>query len=319
MLFYRAAFLVLITSCTYNTNIEQGDDMNLTASQITPVTTSRNALGSFEGQLLSNLQQDDLEPGEYTVQFQIVEPVVDGSGSATYAYVYWKVDGQQIQRIISVFSGSVISGVANSVHVQLLDQSDRANHNFTGLVGPTNGSPIVTTAQPQTLARDEIIHFTSQPDLGYQILAPTVNVNGFQLLTPFTGPTGPTTAYGITSYKVAVALSKGTRAATMQPPVLLTQNMKNVAVGGQLNIPFPPDAGIISVLATVIVNGANVQSEIANGVLMFFDPNGNTLTALVPSSFPFWYPVPPGSVEMVFLNNSATQTLDFSFQWGIEG
>jgi len=319
MLFYKAAFLVLITNCTYNTNIEQGDNMNLTASQITILTTSRNALGSFEGQLLNNVQQDDLEPGEYTIQFQIVEPVVDGSGSATYAYVFWKVDGQQIQRIISVFSGSAISGVANSVHVQLLDQSDRANHHFTGLVGPTNGSPIVTTAQPQTLARDEIIYFTSQPDLGYQILAPTINVNGFQLLTPFTGPTGATTAYGVTSYKVAVALSKGTRAATMQPPVLLTQESVDVLSGAQTNIPFPPDAGIISVLATVIVNGANIQSESVNGTIMFFDANGNLLAAFIPSSFPMWYPVPPGSEQVVFSNFSATQTLTFSIQWGIEG
>lgn len=326
---FRASFLVfhnvrilpflVLNACTYNTNIEPGDNMNLTASQITTLTTSRSALGSFEGQLLSNIQQDELEPGEYTVQFQIVEPVIDGLGSATYAYVYWKVDGQQVQRIISVFSGSVISGVANSVHVHLLDQSDRANHHFTGLVGVTNGSQTVTTAQPQTLARDEVIYFTSQPNVGYPILTPVVNATAFQLETPFSGLTGPTTAYGITSYKVAVALSKGTRAATMQPPVLLTQNFKNVAIGGQTNVFFPPDAGIISVLATVTVNGANIQVEAVNGELMFFDANGNALTTFIPASFPFWYPVPPGSIVMVFLNHSTTQTLNFSFQWGIEG
>jgi hypothetical protein len=219
-----------------------------------------------------------------------------------------------------VFSGSVISGVANSVHVQLLDQSDRANHHFTGMVSVIHGSPVVNITQPITLAQDEVVYFTSQPNVGYQVLAPITDGTTFQLLIPYNGPTAPvTTAYGVTSYKVAVGLSKGTRAATMQPPVLLTQNLVNVSVGGQTNIAFPPDAGIISVLATVTVNGANVQTEAVNGVLMFFDPNGNTLTAFVPSSFPMWYPVPPGSVEMVFLNNSTTQTLNFSFQWGIEG
>jgi hypothetical protein len=292
----------------------------LTASQITTLSTSKNALGSFEGQLLSNLQQDDLEPGEYTIQFQIVEPVIDGLGSATYAYIFWKVDGQHVQRIISVFSGSVISGVANSAHVQLLDQSDRGAVNFDGTFNVTNGSTTVTATQPQTFSRDETLFFSSQPGVSYNLPIGIVSATTFELSAPYNGPTTPAAkAFGVSSYKVAVALSKGTRATTMQPPVLLTQNSQVVNAGGFVLIPFPIDAGIISVLATVTVPPLVLPAAAANGVLIFFDANSNTLAAIIPANFPGWYPIPPGSIKIEFFNLSTTDTLHFSFQWGVEG
>jgi hypothetical protein len=329
------AFLALsITACspTYNeyvTNeynvsdvgVEVGDASmgNRTGAQITELITTSNPLGSFRGDRLPNLQEGELEPGEYTIQFQVIEPPIDGLGFSAYAYVTWKVDGQQLDRIVSVFSGSAISGVANAVHVQLLDQSERGSIFLDGSFGVTNGLASFTASAAQTIGVGQQIVFDSQPGVFYGI-PNGMNGTTAVLDRPYTGVTdGAADAYTIAKYKVGVTLSKGTRPATMQPPVLFTQNLRNAAPAGAINVLFPSDAGVISVLATAIVNGVNLQGEAANGTLSFFDAGGNTLTAFIPSSFPMWYPVPPGSVEMVFFNQSTTQTLNFSFQWGIEG
>ncbi len=293
--------------------------LQLTKAQIAELTTTSNPLGSFSGDRAPSLQQDDLEPGEYTLQFQIVEPPIDSLGFATYAYIVWKIRGQQISRIISVFNGSAISGVADSVHVQLLDQSGRGEVFLDGTFSVTNGSANVTSSASHALKPGQLIQFSSQPGVFYTV-PNGMNGTSAVLDRAYTGTTNAAAdAFTLSIYKVAVALSRGTRATTMQPPVLFTQNEKNAAPGGNLTVLFPLDAGIISVLATVIVNGNNTQEEAANGTLSFFDDNGNTLTAFIPSSFPAWYPVPPGSVSMVFSNHSGEETLNFSYQWGIEG
>jgi hypothetical protein len=293
--------------------------VNLTRSQISEIQTGTNALGTFAGERLPSLQQDDLEPGEYTIQFQIVEPPVDGLGFATYAFIVWKIGGQQISRIISVFNGSAISGIADSVHVQLLDQSGRGEVSLQGTFSVTNGSTNFTSSVAQTLKSGQLIQFDSQPGVFYVVPNGMTGTSGV-LDSPYTGITNAgAKAFSLSKYKVAAALSKGTRATTMQPPVLFTQNEKNAGPAANLTVIFPIDAGIISVLATVIVNGNNTQEEAANGTLSFFDDNGVTLTAFIPSSFPNWYPVPPGSVSMVFTNHSGEDTLNFSYQWGIEG
>lgn len=293
---------------------------NLTGAQTTDLVTTSNALGSFNGDRLPNLQPGQLEPGEYTLQFQVIEPPIDGLGFGTYAYITWKVNGQQLNRIVSVFSGTAISGVANAVHVHLQDQSERGSVFLAGTFGVINGLANFTSSIAQTIGNDQQIIFTSQPGVIYNI-PNGMNGTTAVLDRQYSGLTsGATTAYTISKYKVGVTLSKGTRPATMQPPVLLTQGLRNVVPGGILNVPFPADAGIISVLSTVIVNGANPQSEAVNGTVSFFDASGLiTLAAYVPQSFFGWYPIPPGSVEMVFANHSTTQTLNFSFQWGIEG
>jgi hypothetical protein len=309
------SFLILLTlSCS------EGDvPVNLTRSQISELLTTTHLLGSFTGDRSPSLQQDNLEPGEYTIQFQIVEPPTDGLGFATYAYIVWKIGGQQISRIISVFNGSAISGIADSVHVQLLDQSGRGEVSLQGTFSVTNGSPSFTSSVAQTLKSGQLIQFDSQPGVFYSVPNGMLGTSGV-LDAAYTGVTdGAAEAFSLSKYKVAAALSKGTRPTTMQPPVLFTQNEKNAGPGANLTVIFPFDAGIISVLATVIVNGNNTQEEAANGTLSFFDDNGFTLTAFIPSSFPAWYPVPPGSVSMVFSNHSGDQTLNFSYQWGIEG
>jgi hypothetical protein len=69
------------------------------------------------------LQESNLEPGEYTIQFSVIPPS-DNKGFAAYAIVNWKVAGHQLRRVVSVASGAVISGVADAVDVQIVDVSD---------------------------------------------------------------------------------------------------------------------------------------------------------------------------------------------------
>lgn len=303
----------------------------LTRSQITKLRTTTNAVGSFVGNRLQSLQQADLEPGEYTIQFEVVEPPVDGAGAATYAYVSWKVDGQQNQRILSVFSGSSISGVAEAVHIQLLDQSGRGTFVVPGsgfglptAVGftVTNGSPIVTASIPMTLSADEDLIFANQPTVTYHVSAAVTNNVTIVLSTPFTGASAVVHATGLTSYTVGTTLSKGTRATTMQPPTLLTTFASGPIIpGASFSVPIPQDAGIISVLVSVVlvpIPGTGTDPEFVQAA--FFAANGFILSDFLPAEFSGWYPVPPGAVEFVVFNPSGnTQDVVASVQWGIEG
>jgi len=73
-----------------------------------------------------SLQMTQLDPGEYTIQFSAEAPS-DGFGYFANAIVNWKVNGQQNRRAISVLTGGAsISGVAESVDVQIQDFSGYA-------------------------------------------------------------------------------------------------------------------------------------------------------------------------------------------------
>jgi len=115
---FRGMLPFLLTACspTYYTSeyLDQGNPMaaNLTQSATTTLQTTTNQLGSFVGNKITGLNINNLEPGEYTIEFSVVEAPIDPEDFAVYAYVHWKVESQQLQRIISVFSGAVISGVA---------------------------------------------------------------------------------------------------------------------------------------------------------------------------------------------------------------
>lgn len=320
-----ALLCLLSLSCSDNiTNnyTDSGEEQmgKLVASQITELTTTANPLGSFVGDQLANLQMDELEPGEFTLQFEVLEPPIDGLGYATYAYIVWKVAGQQISRIISVFNGAAISGVANSVHVKLQDQSERTGASVLAFnFNLTNGSPNFTTTGALNLKPGQFIQFQSELGVWYTLPQGLSGTSGV-LDRPFTGPTGGNVrAWTLSAYKVAVALSKGTRAATMQPPVLLTQINVTVGIGLSQVVPLPPsNAGVLSVLTTVTTNAGD-QTQSIHGIIAFSDANGILLARYVVNMFPLWYPVPPGTARVALTNTSTTTILNFSLQWGIEG
>lgn len=310
---------------------------NLHHSQITEMITTASPLGSFAGPQQPNLQIDHLEPGEYTLQFQIVEPPNDPFPFSTYAIARWKVRGQQIQRIISVFSGAVLGGVAEAVDVQLLDQSNRslAGHFAPILAITVPGSNLVTLAAPGpatiNIPQNATIYFNSQLGVGYSPVLPVIGgVPGtvFQLTTVYTGPPSPPLGgpFWIQSpYKVAVGLSKGTRPPIQQPPVLLTAEdpitVKAGVVGPVGGLAIPQDAGVISVITSVIPTSAPgvPLTSAANGAVFFVTPTGAIGHGYIPGAPQNFYPVPPGSTRIFFANCDAAQDLDFTFQWGIEG
>lgn len=302
--------------------MSQKATVQYTRSQITELTTTTNALGSFVGDRPMALQQNNLDPGEYTLQFQVIEPPIDKLGFAVYAYVSWKVAGQQITRIISVFNGSAISGVADSVDVFLQDQSGRGGSiTLPGTFGVTNGSSTFTATIAQTLKSNQQIQFSNQPGIFYTIPNGMNGVTGL-LSVPYTGPTNNTvTAFALSKYKVAVALSKGTRAGIMQPAVLLTESRpQDVSSKSQAVVQVPiNDAGICSILVSTTVKGTNLQAEADNGNVEMIGAGGYSTAWFIPTRFPMWYPIPPGTIKIQFNNNSTTQDLFFSFQWGIEG
>jgi len=310
-------------------------------AQISELFTTINALGSFAGSPTPNLQVDNLEAGEYSLQFQVIESPTDGLGHATYAIIRWKVQGQQIQRIISVFSGAVIGGVAQAVDVYLLDQSDRSNAGFRFGVGAilVPGSPVVTLVGGApgffSLSANELVFFNSQPDIGYALASAVVNIispgGTFLLANPYTGPAAPGPAGSIfwaqAPYKVGVALSKGTRPTIMQPPVLLTNKLSvtipPASLGPVAGIPVPRDAGVISLLTSVLPQLAPNVSLVnaAQGYVMFGQATGLINHGYIPSAPQQWYPIPPGTTEILFGNSNAGggASLNFTYQWGIEG
>jgi len=306
-------------------------------AQISDVITTANPLGSFTGNQIPNLQIDNLEAGEYTLQFQVIEPPIDGLGYATYAIIRWKVQGQQIQRIISVFSGAVIGGVAQAVDVYLLDQSDRSMAGFhfalTAILVP--GSPVVVLAgggAPINLGINEQVFFNSQPGVAYALAQPAVNVAAGQaivLATPYTGPAAPgpggSSFWAQCPYKVGVALSKGTRPTIMQPPVLLTSKLAETVTPVSLGVgvAVPQDAGVISILTSVLPTLApNVSlANAAQGFVSFGLAGGLISHGYIPGTPQEWYPIPPGT-ERVFFGNAigaGGPSLNFTWQWGIEG
>lgn len=308
-------------------------------AQISELATTENALGSFAGSPVPNLQIDHLEAAEYSLQFQVIEPPIDGLGYATYAIIRWKVQGQQIQRIISVFSGAVIGGVAQAVDVYLLDQSDRSMAGFhfalTAILVP--GSAVVTLVgggAPINLTGSQQVFFNSQPGVAYALAQPVVNVSAggtFLLATPYTGPAAPgpvgSSFWAQAIYKVGVALSKGTRPTIMQPPVLLTSKLARTitpaSIGPLGGIPVPQDAGVISILTSVLPTLApNISLVNADqGYVNFGQAGGLISHGYIPGKPQEWYPIPPGTVDVFFgnANGAGGASLDFTYQWGIEG
>lgn len=87
---------------------------------------------------VASLQANDLDPGQYTVQFEITQPpdATAPFGIIFYvqALIKWKVYGQQLQRVITVVNGASITGVAEAVDVQLVDVTK--DFTFVGLNNP---------------------------------------------------------------------------------------------------------------------------------------------------------------------------------------
>lgn len=164
---------------------------NLLKSQLSEMRRTR-AAGSAAtdlptGSPIPNIQIDHLDPGLYTVQFEVLPPD-DGNGFSAYAIVNWKVDGQPITRKLSVFSGASISGVAEAVDIKIVDYSDTAS-------GALSAAPYKVGA---SLSRGQRADIMQPPSLTTNPRAIPV---GAGLSTTFVVPQGA----GVTSVMVLTA------------------------------------------------------------------------------------------------------------------
>lgn len=126
---------LFMVGCAYRTDYNEVDDMGdrciaAKLAEMTRTAAAGNAVAGLPvGVQISGLQESQLEPGEYTIQFTAIPPA-DGEGFAAFAIVNWKVAGQQVTRIVSVFSGAAISGVAEAVDVSIVDVSQIGSAGF---------------------------------------------------------------------------------------------------------------------------------------------------------------------------------------------
>lgn len=125
--------------------------LQLSRAQFTELVTSAAPAGNTIGTTLDystlrfnpSLQVDHLSADTYTVQFSIIPPApIPSFGQTvnTLAIVRWKVQGQQMQRVVSVVNGTSISGLAEAVDVQVADYSGFMTNAFGGPVNPPGRS-----------------------------------------------------------------------------------------------------------------------------------------------------------------------------------
>jgi hypothetical protein len=130
-------------------------DFQVTGSAPPANPVNLEAAGPFR----TNLQVENLDPGEYTVQFSVLNASPGAGGTlqvpAPRAEVVWKVAGQQLRRLVSVVNGAGISGVAEAVHIKIQDQSGVFSSLIAGatykVVGTLSRGTRATTMQPPTL------------------------------------------------------------------------------------------------------------------------------------------------------------------------
>ena len=148
-----AVTFVLLSGCTgyIDEPITDEDAMRTTARKnAIPVHIVPGLVGwSQSGTLVTQspgagvtLQAIFHEPGNYTVQFGIssVPPAGLANLIRPEAEITWKVQGNQVTRVINVGDGTSITGQAEAVSVRLFDSSDAS-------MGGTAGIPYVGSIQ----------------------------------------------------------------------------------------------------------------------------------------------------------------------------
>lgn len=163
----------------------------LTASMFTLMTAG---IPGFQ----NSIDQSDLEPGTYTLQFGVVNttPAIGFSGNQIFspivqAIITWKIDGQQQRRVISVVSGTSISGVADGVDVKLIDLTTSPAapthpYNYNVQVTLSQGArsnvqqpPVLYALEgQQQLANSSLVIFSVPQDAGVISVFPYIDYNG---------------------------------------------------------------------------------------------------------------------------------------------
>jgi hypothetical protein len=127
---------------------------------------------------------------------------------------------------------------------------------------------------------------------------------------------GPVTA---APYYVDIALGRGTRPSTDEPPRLQGGIVAGIGAGG--TFPIPRNAGVISVFASV--TQVAFPATQPNYIISFVDASLNLIAVyeiLGPGAKTGWIPVPSNAVSMIAAGSGgAPDSKVFSYTWGIEG
>lgn len=216
-------------------------------SATTPLKTTVAASATLRGDPLPNLQCWNLEPGEYSIAFTILPPdnTAHEQACAAIAYVRWKLDGQQFQRIVSITSGTVLSSRADAVDVAIQDVSGLMG------VGQTVGRDYKVTAALTRGLRPNIQQppiYVPQPATTLTIVAP-----GNDLRVPV-----PKDA-GVISFYVMVEAPDPTKILVSQESTgslaTFPEFRPLVVPGGW--VPLFPGADVIDILNQDVANPAN--------------------------------------------------------------
>ena len=128
-------------------------------------------------------------------------------------------------------------------------------------------------------------------------------------------------------YSISAVISKGTRPATSLPPILWQPSVPPTALPtvssftipplGSIIVPTPQDCGITSLEVTVVdITDSTVQPVFLN-VTEF--TNGTPVKFYSPVTEPGFVKVNPGVNNIRLGNNSATDTVECTMTYGIDG
>lgn len=126
-------------------------------------------------------------------------------------------------------------------------------------------------------------------------------------------------------YSVQATLSAGPRATIEQPPTLVDLNAQRVTHAGGANpvvgFAVPQDSGVIN--AYIFIGPAPLATPVAATdvvATMTDTPSGGVVHAIFfPLSTGGWVPLVPGTGAITIQNKNATQDIDATIIWGIEG
>ncbi len=137
MLIRGIAFLLCLVGCTMQTGTAEDsapkeDIMGLEGG---PENTRPNASNAKTGWSVSGnlivgdstktvqLQADFATPGEYTLQFNIGPAVGSNTAAVAEALITWSVEGNSVQRRVTITPGCSVSGVGQAVRITMNDAS----------------------------------------------------------------------------------------------------------------------------------------------------------------------------------------------------
>lgn len=249
------------------------------------------------GAILPSFQESDLFPGPYSISFS-TSPSLSGQAVSSLAYVNWKVEGQQRQRVISVANGAIISGVCDGVGVQVRDVTQSVGE------GSSTWNPGFTYSKGQIVSYNGIMWYS------------LTNGNIGKV------PTNEPDYWNADAYSIYAQIAPGIRPTTGQPPVLVTTPPFVITKSrSPITVDILPDMGIISAMV-MASSPPGLTSLVSTDVTVSqIGISGSVAASYYPMSGPpAWVTIYPGSTGLeIYNNNASSLEAAVTVIFGIEG